>query len=95
MLSLEGQKQRYVLNSLLVPTSIEIFLILERVGTSLTPRLTQRRANRFHLVVKETPHQSHPKPQPADDEKCVYCGGGGGGGRVGKRLAVQTPVWCY
>lgn len=43
--------------------------------------MTQQRANRFHLVVKETPHQSHLKPQPANDEKCVYCGGEGGGRR--------------
>lgn len=45
------------------------------------PPVTQQRANRFHLVVKETPHQSHLKPEPANDEKCVYCGGEGGGRR--------------
>lgn len=73
--------------------AIEMCLILKRVGTGLTPRLTQQRANRFHLVVKETPHQSHPKPRPANDEKCVYCGGEGlrEGGRGGREGGENVP----
>lgn len=42
---------------------------------SLTHRLTQPWASSFHLLVKESPHQSNPKPKPWWRKVCLLWGG--------------------